>query len=358
MCLSTRPSKPLVAMSSRILFLLCLLQIVFTAARNIHVPKYGSSTAAAAFDFISLPGGVTGAESLAFDRRGQGPYAGVSDGRVLRWGGSGRGWTTFAYSTSYTHNPSCKASPARPGDTEDVCGRPLGLQFNIRTGDLYIADAYHGLLKVGPAGGEAKVVAAKADGGAFTFVNGVDIDQSTGDVYFTDSSTSYTRRHNTDIMTNRDASGRLMKYDARGKRVIVLKDALPYPNGVAVSTDRTHVVVAHTGPCQLFRFFIKGPKAGTYELFADLPGYPDNIRRDAKGGYWVALNREKIDGEAIAAGKHIVGVRLDSKGVQRDEMTAEDKSVTLSDVSDKDDKLWLGSVELDYVVAVDPKLLN
>ncbi|CAD6266805.1 unnamed protein product [Miscanthus lutarioriparius] len=298
---------------SRLFWLLCLLcsghQIVGTAvARTIHVPTPDSISGA--FDFIPLSDGVAGAESLAFDSRGQGPYAGVSDGRVLRWGGSARGWTTFAYSTSYAHNPSCKASPARPGDAEDVCGRPLGLQFNGRTGDLYIADAYHGLLRVGPAGGEAKVLAAKADGGAFTFVNGVDVDQSTGDVYFTDSSTSYTRRHNTQILLNRDSSGRLMKYDARAKRVIVLKDALPYPNGVAVSADRTHVVVAHTGPCQLFRYWLKGPKAGTYELFADLSGYPDNIRRDTRGGYWVALNREKIDGADAAAGKHIVGIRL------------------------------------------------
>ncbi|RVW17136.1 hypothetical protein CK203_075990 [Vitis vinifera] len=27
---------------------------------------------------------------------------------------------------------------------EPTCGRPLGLGFNYRTGDLYIADAYHG----------------------------------------------------------------------------------------------------------------------------------------------------------------------------------------------------------------------
>ena len=89
-----------------------------------------------------------------------------------------------------------------------------------------------------------------------------------------------------------------------------------------------------------------------------MPGYADNIRRDTRGGYWVALNREKIDGEAAAAGKHIVGVRLDSMGVQRDEMMAEDKSVTLSDVSEKDGKLWLGSVELDYVVLVDQRSLD
>ncbi|GJN31457.1 hypothetical protein PR202_gb19857 [Eleusine coracana subsp. coracana] len=152
-----------------------------------------------------------------------------------------------------------------------MCGRPLGLQFDSRTGDLYIADAYLGLMKVGPDGGEAQVLATHADddGAAFRFVNGLDVDQATGDVYFTDSSATYPRRFNTEIMT-----GRFLKYDARSKQVTVLRAGLPYPNGVAVSSDRTHVVVAHTVPCQAFRYWIKGAKAGQYELMADLPGLP------------------------------------------------------------------------------------
>ena len=37
---------------------------------------------------------------------------------------------------------------------------------------------------------------------------------------------------------------------------------------------------------------------------------------------------------------------------------AADKSVTLSDVAEKDSNLWLGSVELDYVTFVDQTLLD
>jgi sugar lactone lactonase YvrE len=231
-----------------------------------------------------------------------------------------------------------------------MCGRPLGLQFFAMTGDLYIADAYMGLMKVGPDGGEAQVVATQADDGKpFHFVNGLDVDQATGDVYFTDSSATYPRRFNTEIMVNADATGRLLRYDARTKQVAVLKADLPYPNGVAVSTDRTQVVVAHTVPCQAFRYWLKGPKAGQYELLADLPGYPDNVRRDARGGYWVALNQEKARLDATAPpAKHLVGVRLGVDGAAVEELTA-GKGVTLSDVSEKDGQLWLGSVELDYV---------
>ena len=94
----------------------------------------------------------------------------------------------------------CSASTDRPDGAESVCGRPLGLQFHPKTGDLYIADAYLGLMKVGPGGGEGEVLATEAGGVPFNFVNGVDVDHATGDVYFTDSSTVYTRAHNTDLL--------------------------------------------------------------------------------------------------------------------------------------------------------------
>jgi sugar lactone lactonase YvrE len=301
---------------------------------------------------LPLPSGVSGAESLAFDGKGEGPYAGVSDGRVLKWGGSAVGWTTYAHSPNYRKIPLCTAGVLPSTETESLCGRPLGLQFHAKTGNLYIADAYLGLMRVGPGGGEAEVLATGADDGVpFNFVNGLDVDQATGDVYFTDSSTTYPRRFNTEIMMNADATGRLLRYDAQRKSVTVLKAGLPYPNGVAVSRDGAQVVVAHTVPCQAFRYFLRGTRAGQYELLADLPGYPDNVRRDGKGGYWVALNQEKqrLDAtSATAPVKHLVGVRLDAHGVEVEELTAA-KGVTLSDVAERRGKLWLGSVELEYV---------
>ena len=76
---------------------------------------------------------------------------------------------------------------------EQVCGRPLGLKFNEATCDLYIADAYFGLLVVGQNGGVAKQVAISAKGVPFRFTNALDIDQNTGVVYFTDTSTIFQR---------------------------------------------------------------------------------------------------------------------------------------------------------------------
>lgn len=76
---------------------------------------------------------------------------------------------------------------------EHICGRPLGLRFDKRTGDLYIADAYFGLMKVGPEGGLATSLATEAEGVRLGFTNDLDIDDE-GNIYFTDSSTKYRRR--------------------------------------------------------------------------------------------------------------------------------------------------------------------
>uniref|UniRef100_A0ACD5VK15 Uncharacterized protein n=1 Tax=Avena sativa TaxID=4498 RepID=A0ACD5VK15_AVESA len=251
---------------------------------------------------LPLPDGVSGAESLAFSGKG-GIYTGVSDGRVLKWGGSAAGWSTFAYNANYRKIPLCSDSTVPSEQKESICGRPLGVRFHGKTGELYIADAYLGLMKVGPDGGEAQVLAKEADGVPFHFLNGLDVDQATGDVYFTDSSANYPRRFNTEIIMNADATGRLLKYDASTKLVTVLKSDLPYPNGVALSRDRTHVVVAHTVPCQAFRYWLKGAKVGQYELFADLPGYPDNGAAQRDGGSGEAPGRRASRRRRISGGR-------------------------------------------------------
>ena len=71
--------------------------------------------------------------------------------------------------------------------------------------------------------------------------------------------------------------------------VTVLQSGITYPNSLAISADQTRIIIALTGPCKLMRPWIKGPKAGTSELLANLPGYPDNVRADGKGEFWAAL---------------------------------------------------------------------
>ncbi|KAK3129942.1 hypothetical protein QOZ80_6BG0486870 [Eleusine coracana subsp. coracana] len=253
-----------------------------------------------------------GPESLAFDHRGDGPYTGVSNGRVLRWRGARRGWTEFAHNYKHATVAECAAKKKLVAP-ESLCGRPLGLQFHRATGDLYFADAYLGLMRVGRRGGLAEAVATKDAGGApLNFVNGVDVDQETGHVYFTDSSAAYQRSDYLMIILTGDATGRLLR-----------------PRRAACSA---------TG-C-----------AGHTEPFADLPGYPDNVRRDDDDGYyWVALNRDKSWAAEGTTPRSVAAVRVRAEDGAATEALRGLGNATVSEVLEREGALWLGSVDTPYV---------
>ena len=266
------------------------------------------------------------------------------------------GWTTYAYGPGYdskTCTPS-KFSSETENARESRCGRPLGLRFDQKSGDLYVADAYKGLMRVAPGGGEATVLVNQVDGYPLRFTNGVDVDQVTGKVYFTDSSMNYQRSQHEMVTRTGDSTGRLMSYDPRTSDVTLLQAGMTYPNGVALSADRTHLVVASTGPCKLLRHWIKGVNAGTSEPFADLPGYPDNVRPDTKGGYWVALHREKNE-LPFGRDSHRLAVRVGNDGKIVEEMRGPKKVRPTEIMERSNGKIYFGSVELPYVGVVKRK---
>ncbi|GJN23938.1 hypothetical protein PR202_gb11634 [Eleusine coracana subsp. coracana] len=304
---------------------------------------------------LELPESVIGPESVAFDPHGGGPYVSVSDGRILRYGGESEGWKTFAYSPSYVKNKCNVSSPSElpSAAKEGSCGRPLGLRFHRESGNLYIADAYMGLMRVGPNGGEATVLATQAAGVPLSFTNGVDVDQVTGDVYFTSSSTTYSRAQHERVTATGDSTGRILKYDPHTNEVTVLQSNVTYPNGIAISSDRTHLVVASTGPCKLLKLWIRGPKTGTSELFANLPGYPDNIRPDEKDGYWVALHREKYElPSQFGKDCHLLAIRISANGKKLQDMRGPKNVRPTEAVEGEGGQIYLGSVELPYVSIV------
>uniref|UniRef100_A0A0E0LLV2 Strictosidine synthase conserved region domain-containing protein n=1 Tax=Oryza punctata TaxID=4537 RepID=A0A0E0LLV2_ORYPU len=330
-----------------------LTVVVFLLLLPTHAlaATVAKDTSATLVETLPLPTTLVGPESVAFDKYGDGPYSGVSDGRILRWDGADKGWTTYSHAPGY-NVAKCMAPKLHPAElTESKCGRPLGLRFHNTSGNLYIADAYKGLMRVGPRGGEATVLATEADGVPLRFTNGVDVNQVTGDVYFTDSSTRFPRSQHEMVTATGDSTGRLMKYDPTTGYLDVLQSGMTYPNGLALSADRSHLVVALTGPCKLVRHWIEGPKAGTSEAFAELPGYPDNVRPDGKGGYWVALHREKTE-SPYGSDSHLLAVRLGRNGRIVQQLRGP-KNVRPTEVIERGGgKLYLGSVELGHVAVV------
>ncbi len=208
-------------------------------------------------------GQLHGPEDTAVDSQGR-VYAGLADGRVVRLDASGK-VETFV----------------------DTGGRPLGMDFDA-AGNLILADAWKGLLRIDPQG-KVETLATEADGVPFAFTDDLDI-ASDGRIYFSDASSKFHQPDYILDLLEARPHGRLLRYDpSTGKTEVLLKD-LYFANGVALSANEDFVLVNETYRYRITRYWLKGEKAGQHEVFIDnLPGLPDNLQGDRKGTFWVAL---------------------------------------------------------------------
>ncbi|KAJ0969003.1 hypothetical protein J5N97_021880 [Dioscorea zingiberensis] len=237
---------------------------------------------------------VFGPESLEFDLQGHGPYAGLADGRIVRWMGHSLGWETFALVTPNWSEKLCAngihSTTPLQHTHEKLCGRPLGLRFNKTSGELYTADAYHGLLVTSPHGGLATPLATHdVHGNPILFANDLDV-HNNGSIFFTDTSMRYNRKDHFIILLEGEATGRLLRYDPSSKTTHVVLQGLAFPNGVQLSKDQSFLLFTETTNCRVMKYWLEGPKRGKVELFANLPGFPDNVRMNEKGQFWVAID--------------------------------------------------------------------
>jgi hypothetical protein len=135
----------------------------------------------------------------------------------------------------------------------------------------------------------------------------------------------------------------------------VLASGLSFPNGVAVSADGTHLVVAETARCRLLRHWLRGPRAGATEHFADLPGYPDNVRLLSGGGgdggfYWLGLNRDKSWLAEGTTPRSVGAVRVRAADGAVVEALRGVGNDTVSEVVERPGgALWIGSVDTPFV---------
>jgi len=167
-------------------------------------------------------------------------------------------------------------------------GRPLGLVFHP-DGFLLVADAIKGLLKV-TLQGEVTVLSTESEGVPFKFVDDVAVSADGRYAYFSDASSKFDLNNYVLDILEHGPNGRLLQYDFQTGQTKTLISGLQFANGVTVSKDGDYVLVNETGKYRVVRYWLKGNKAGTHDVFIDtLPGFPDNIRTDADGNYWLAV---------------------------------------------------------------------
>jgi sugar lactone lactonase YvrE len=227
--------------------------------------RYRKNQALAALQRLATVPGTTGPESLAI-----GPdhslYSGFHDGRIVRF-------------------------DARGNMLKTVCntgGRPLGLRFHP-DGTLLVCDTQLGLLRV-TLEGRVTVLVDGIEGQRFGFPDDLDVTRDGRHVYFTDASSKwgYERDHLDHI--EHGGHGRLLHHDLQTGETRVLMRGLCFANGVTLGPDDAYVLVAETGSYRVHRYWLKGERAGTSEIFIDnLPGFPDNIRFNGRDRFWLAI---------------------------------------------------------------------
>jgi sugar lactone lactonase YvrE len=204
-----------------------------------------------------------GPEGINVDSEGS-VYAGFLDGRVTRF------------------------SPDFGNATEliNTGGRPLGIGVSAN-GSVFIADADKGLL--GIKDGAVETLSSQSDGLAFHFTDDV-VTARDGMLYFTDASSRFGFGNHMADLLEHGANGRVLQYDPKTQQTRTLLKGVHFANGITLGPDDAYLLINETGEYRVLRYWLKGDKAGTRDVFIDnLPGFPDNISFNGHDRYWVAI---------------------------------------------------------------------
>ncbi len=176
----------------------------------------------------------------------------------------------------------------------EVGGRPLGIDFDA-AGNLWIANAYTGLMKLS-ATGDLTTVVTEVDGVAVRYADDVAIAPN-GKIYFSDASTRFAAADYDstlaasllDILEHSD-NGRVIEYDPASNIARTVMSGLTFSNGVAADPAGQFILVAETGEYRVWKHWISGAQAGKSEVIIDnLPGFPDNVHLGKNGRYWIGI---------------------------------------------------------------------
>ena len=217
-------------------------------------------------------GKIDGPEDVLLDVDGN-LYCGTRDGRIMRF--------------------------AAPDHTEvsllaKIGGRPLGLAFDPE-GRIVTCVAGMGLVRVSLTGKvelltdqTERSLLSVQDDTTIRMADDLDIAPD-GTIYFSDATKRYDIGNwGLDLLEGRP-NGRLLSFDPKSGKTRTVCDNLIFPNGVCLTHDGNHLLVASTWTCSILIFDLKNMSEGPRVFIRALPGYPDNINRASGGGYWIAL---------------------------------------------------------------------
>ncbi len=191
-------------------------------------------------------------EGPSFDRAGNLWVVDIPNGRIFRIAPDGE-WTLV---TEYD-------------------GWPNGLKI-APDGRIFITDYRNGLMTLDPATGKVEELLAHVRSEGFKGLNDLYIARS-GDIYFTDQGQTGMQ----------DPTGRVYRLTP-DRRLECLISTGPSPNGIVMNREETHLYVAMTRACQVWRMAVsRDAGVSKANVFAQIPpgvAGPDGLAMDQEDG--------------------------------------------------------------------------
>lgn len=263
-------------------------------------------------------GQIEAPEHYAFAPNGD-IYFGAADGRVTRTKLVGSELAPLE-TVLYTGDPELAPAHAPCGSiaSEPLCGRPLGMAFAPDDpSKLLVADCTRGLMEVDVVARTKRVLLASVAGSPILFANSLTLSSNGDKVYFTDSSSRWTRENFIYEVLQSTPTGRLIEFDRRTHEARVIVTNVAFSNGlllnyaattpVPASGDKSAKVAASSSPSSPYLILVElnrarllrvdlskpidapidwrlaqhqapGSSASPVSILIDnLPGIPDNL---------------------------------------------------------------------------------
>ncbi|MCH8180548.1 MAG: SMP-30/gluconolactonase/LRE family protein [Proteobacteria bacterium] len=293
---------PLIAAAAYLLFWPTPISpVAWDAPRDAgHSGAHATNTRLSSLRQIALGTGQEGPEFIL--AHGGWLYSGLSNGDVVRLDPGG----------------------ARQSVVVNTGGRPLGLDMDAQ-GRLLVADAMKGLLRVSGQGPSARTevllsaVPQPVPDDPVRYADAVKVGPD-GTLWLTDASRRFGAKALGDTfeasvldILEHSCTGRLIAQDPVTLRARVALAGLCFPNGIAFTADRKHMLLSETGTYRILKVDLarlslvrtasgdtgvptlaQAMRQGAATVLIDnLPGYPDNLTRGEGGRVWVGLTKPR-----------------------------------------------------------------
>ena len=171
-----------------------------------------------------------------------------------------------------------------------------GMEFD-RRGNLIALMNGVGLVSIDQAKNIEVLVKKDLDNRPILMGSGLTIAKD-GMIYFANlsSAASTSPKYINHLFLELKPTGGLYRYDPKTKETHTISKGNYFANGLALSKDETFLLLSETSKYRILKYWLKGEKAGTSEVFLDnLAGFPNNISRTSNDNFWIGFTTKRND---------------------------------------------------------------